>query len=86
LEVEKRSAAQIGKDITKYVDKMSDLESRVRVSEPKVSELAGDLAKKLELCRKLQGPILQNFISADNFSYKFSRSNFGKICTQKQQI
>jgi hypothetical protein len=30
-----------------------------------------------------QGPILQNFVSAENFSDQFSSSNFRQISTQK---
>ena len=49
LENEKRAAAQVGKDITKYVERMSELESKVRSTEPKMMELA----EKSELCRRL---------------------------------
>jgi hypothetical protein len=33
--------------------------------------------------RHFLGPILQNFDSAENFSYKFSPANFRQIGTQK---
>jgi hypothetical protein len=36
-----------------------------------------------ELVRCVQGSNLQNSISAENFSDKFSSSNFGQISTQK---
>jgi hypothetical protein len=33
-----------------------------------------------------QGPILQNSISAENFSDKFASSNFGQRSSQKQSV
>jgi chromosome segregation ATPase len=49
LENEKRAATQVGKDITKYVERMNELELKVQSTEPKMLELA----EKSELCRKL---------------------------------
>ena len=53
LESEKRAAAQVGKDITKYVERMSELEAKVRNQDPKVSELEKLLSAKCDECRVL---------------------------------
>ena len=53
LESEKRAAAQVGKDITKYVERMNELEAKVRNPDPKITELEKLLSAKCDECKVL---------------------------------
>ena len=44
---------QVGKDITKYVERMNELESKLKSSDPKICELEKRLADKSQLCQNL---------------------------------
>ena len=46
LETERRAATQVGKDITKYVERMNELEAKVSAADPKIADLEKRLAEK----------------------------------------
>jgi hypothetical protein len=63
-----------------------DSRGEVVVTNGEMSGSASDsdaATPKLNSRPSLQGSILQNSISAENFSYKISSSNLGQLSTQK---